>query len=264
MSNTATAERCRSDPVTYLSFSLVVAPWKNIAGIVAFAVKHDDTRRPDDQIKFWPSSFDQRCHSRILIAAACQTQRDRYPGRCNVTDRYRSRSKVAQCEEQRHSITAAVNRRQGNQSTAQEDKRKSCLLGELKGIFGVWDETSHGNCSRGNDRTKPRKKSEQQQTRNGNWQVPLDVREFKATASANNERQYESLGYRRLNQSDSNLYNMGKTKELSKDVRDKIIDLHKAGMSYKTICKTLGEKETTVGAKVRKWKKCKMTLSISI
>ncbi|CAJ0958394.1 unnamed protein product, partial [Ranitomeya imitator] len=52
-----------------------------------------------------------------------------------------------------------------------------------------------------------------------------------------------------INQSDSNLYNMGKTKELYKeDVRDKIIDLHKAGMGYKPISKTLGEKETTVGA----------------
>ncbi|CAJ0947992.1 unnamed protein product [Ranitomeya imitator] len=38
-----------------------------------------------------------------------------------------------------------------------------------------------------------------------------------------------------INQSDSNLYNVGKTKELSKDVSDKIIDLHKAGMGYKTI-----------------------------
>ncbi|KAJ8394367.1 hypothetical protein AAFF_G00047740 [Aldrovandia affinis] len=33
---------------------------------------------------------------------------------------------------------------------------------------------------------------------------------------------------------------MGKTKELSKDVRDKIVDLHKAGMGYKTIGKQLG------------------------
>ncbi|XP_068089509.1 uncharacterized protein [Hyperolius riggenbachi] len=36
---------------------------------------------------------------------------------------------------------------------------------------------------------------------------------------------------------------MGKTKELSKDVREKIVDLHKAGMSYKTISKKLEEKE---------------------
>ncbi|KAI4886608.1 hypothetical protein NFI96_000806 [Prochilodus magdalenae] len=52
---------------------------------------------------------------------------------------------------------------------------------------------------------------------------------------------------------------MGKTKELSKDVRDKIIDLHKAGMGHKTLSKMLGEKETTVGAIVIKWKKYKMT-----
>ena len=55
---------------------------------------------------------------------------------------------------------------------------------------------------------------------------------------------------------------MGKTKELSKDVRDKIVDLHKAGMGYKTISKQLGEKETTVGAIIRKWKKHKMTINL--
>ncbi|KAJ8342658.1 hypothetical protein SKAU_G00325860 [Synaphobranchus kaupii] len=54
---------------------------------------------------------------------------------------------------------------------------------------------------------------------------------------------------------------MGKTKELSKDVRDKIVDLHKAGMGYKTISKQLGEKDTTVGAIIRKWKKHKMTIN---
>ncbi len=31
---------------------------------------------------------------------------------------------------------------------------------------------------------------------------------------------------------------MAKTKELSKDVRDKIVDLHKAGMGYKTMEET--------------------------
>ncbi len=46
---------------------------------------------------------------------------------------------------------------------------------------------------------------------------------------------------------------MGKTKELSKDTRDKIVDLHKTGMSYRTIGKQLGEKATTVGAIIRKW-----------
>ncbi len=47
---------------------------------------------------------------------------------------------------------------------------------------------------------------------------------------------------------------MGKTKELSKDIRDKIVDLHKAGMCYKAISKKLDE-ETIVGAIIRKWKK---------
>ncbi|CAJ0951246.1 unnamed protein product [Ranitomeya imitator] len=41
-----------------------------------------------------------------------------------------------------------------------------------------------------------------------------------------------------INQSDSKLYNMGKIKELYKDVTDKIIDLHKAG----TVCKTISLK----------------------
>ncbi len=50
---------------------------------------------------------------------------------------------------------------------------------------------------------------------------------------------------------------MAKTKELSNDVRNKIVDLHKAGMGYKTIAKQLGEKVTTVGAIIHKWKKDK-------
>ncbi len=55
---------------------------------------------------------------------------------------------------------------------------------------------------------------------------------------------------------------MVKTKELSKDVRDKIVYLHKAGMGYKTIAKQLGEKVTTVGAIIRKWKKHKITVNL--
>ncbi len=54
--------------------------------------------------------------------------------------------------------------------------------------------------------------------------------------------------YSKLNQSDSKLSTMAKTKELSKDVRDKIVDLHKAGMGWKTIAKQHGEMVTTVGA----------------
>ncbi len=48
---------------------------------------------------------------------------------------------------------------------------------------------------------------------------------------------------------------MTKTKELSKDIRDKIVCIHKAGMGYKTIAKQLGEKVKTVGAIIWKLKK---------
>ena len=54
---------------------------------------------------------------------------------------------------------------------------------------------------------------------------------------------------------------MGKTKELSKDIRDKIVDLHKAGMGYRKISKQFGEK-LTVGAIIRKWKKHKVTANL--
>ncbi len=55
---------------------------------------------------------------------------------------------------------------------------------------------------------------------------------------------------------------MVKTKELSKDDRDQIVDLLKAGMGYKTITKQLGEKMTTVGAIILKWKKHKITVNL--
>ncbi len=55
---------------------------------------------------------------------------------------------------------------------------------------------------------------------------------------------------------------MAKTKELFKDVMDKIADLHKAAMDYKTIAKQLGEKVTTVGAIIHKWKKQKITINL--
>ena len=55
---------------------------------------------------------------------------------------------------------------------------------------------------------------------------------------------------------------MGKKRELSKDIKDKIVELHKAGMGYKKISKQLGEKLTTVGAIIRKWKKHKVTANL--
>ncbi len=54
---------------------------------------------------------------------------------------------------------------------------------------------------------------------------------------------------------------MAKTEELSKDVRDKVVDLHKAGMGYKTIAKQLGEKVIIFGTIIHKWKKHKISPS---
>jgi len=53
---------------------------------------------------------------------------------------------------------------------------------------------------------------------------------------------------------------MAKTKELSKDDRDKIVDIHKARMGCKTITKQR-EKVTTVDAIIHKWKKHKITVN---
>ncbi|KAK3559617.1 hypothetical protein QTP86_013574, partial [Hemibagrus guttatus] len=56
-----------------------------------------------------------------------------------------------------------------------------------------------------------------------------------------------------INQPDSTLSTMAKTKELSKD--DKIVDLYKTGMGYKTIAKQLGETESCSTLKVPLLKK---------
>ncbi|KAK3510395.1 hypothetical protein QTP70_005865 [Hemibagrus guttatus] len=52
---------------------------------------------------------------------------------------------------------------------------------------------------------------------------------------------------------------MTKTKELSKDTRNKIVDLHQAGKTESAIGKQLGVKKSTVGAIIRKWKTYKTT-----
>ncbi len=52
---------------------------------------------------------------------------------------------------------------------------------------------------------------------------------------------------------------MAKTKELSKDTRNKIKDLHQAGKTESVIGKQLGVKKSTVGAIIRKWKTYKTT-----
>jgi len=55
---------------------------------------------------------------------------------------------------------------------------------------------------------------------------------------------------------------MVKTRDLCKDIRDKIVDLYKPWMGYRTIGKQLGEKATTVGAIIRNWKKFRMMVNL--
>ncbi|CDR00643.1 unnamed protein product, partial [Oncorhynchus mykiss] len=52
---------------------------------------------------------------------------------------------------------------------------------------------------------------------------------------------------------------MAKTKELSKDTRNTIVDLHQAGKTESAIGMQLGLKKSTVGAIIRKWKTNKTT-----
>ncbi len=52
---------------------------------------------------------------------------------------------------------------------------------------------------------------------------------------------------------------MAKTKELSKDTKNKIVDLHQAGKTESAIGKQLGVKKSTVEAIIRKWKTYKTT-----
>ncbi|XP_027870940.1 uncharacterized protein LOC114143268 isoform X2 [Xiphophorus couchianus] len=84
----------------------------------------------------------------------------------------------------------------------------------------------------------------------------------KAELGDPSNNQQDEKPKQRLSFSHSNLsHRIGKTKELSCDVRDQIVDLHKAGLGYRTISKKLGVKVPTVGAIIRKWKKYKMTVN---
>ncbi len=52
---------------------------------------------------------------------------------------------------------------------------------------------------------------------------------------------------------------MAKESTINKEL---MVDLHKAGMGCTTIAKQLGEKVTTVGAIIYKWKKHKITVNL--
>ncbi|KAK3575582.1 hypothetical protein QTP86_030515 [Hemibagrus guttatus] len=74
---------------------------------------------------------------------------------------------------------------------------------------------------------------------------------------------YQACQYKRHLSTTSNSQTpnstMAKTKELSKDTRNKIVDLHQAGKTESAIGKQLGVKKSTVGAIIRKWKTYKTT-----
>lgn len=57
---------------------------------------------------------------------------------------------------------------------------------------------------------------------------------------------------------------MGKNKELSQDIIDKIVDLHEAGMGFKSNSLKFVEKVTTFGVIIQKWKEYKKTVSLEL
>lgn len=57
---------------------------------------------------------------------------------------------------------------------------------------------------------------------------------------------------------------MGKNKELSQDIIDKIVDLHEAGMGFKSNSIKFVEKVTTFGVIIQKWKEYKKTVSLEL
>ncbi|KAI4888766.1 hypothetical protein NFI96_007999, partial [Prochilodus magdalenae] len=65
---------------------------------------------------------------------------------------------------------------------------------------------------------------------------------------------FHSLSSRYVLKLTLNMVNMGKTKEHSKAIRDRIVEGHKAGKGYKTLPKELGLPVSTIGSIIRKWK----------
>ncbi|KAK3562713.1 hypothetical protein QTP86_005672 [Hemibagrus guttatus] len=102
----------------------------------------------------------------------------------------------------------------------------------------------------------------------GYWLSEKKVKKlnFLAFADMCRKRGIEVVQYKRHLSTTSNSQTpnstMAKTKELSKDTRNKIVDLHQAGKTESAIGKQLGVKKSTpiiVGAIIRKWKTYKTT-----
>ncbi|KAK3508366.1 hypothetical protein QTP70_022941 [Hemibagrus guttatus] len=106
----------------------------------------------------------------------------------------------------------------------------------------------------------------------GQWYTPIEFERISGKESHKNWKlsiRYENttlqklIKYKRHQSTTSNSQTpnstMAKTKELSKDTRKKIVDLHQAGKTESAIGKQLGVKKSTVGAIIRKWKTYKTT-----
>ncbi|KAI3355118.1 hypothetical protein L3Q82_017984 [Scortum barcoo] len=93
--------------------------------------------------------------------------------------------------------------------------------------------------------------------------VPKAIIETGVFYTDNEFKQVPLIQYKRHLSTTSNSQTpnstMAKTKELSKDTRNKIVDLHQAGKTESAIGKQLGVKKSTVGAIIRKWKTYKTT-----
>ncbi|MGH0143874.1 UNVERIFIED_CONTAM: hypothetical protein FKN15_001691 [Acipenser sinensis] len=54
-----------------------------------------------------------------------------------------------------------------------------------------------------------------------------------------------------------------KTKELSKQVRDKVVEKYRSGLGYKKISKTLNIPRSTIKAIIKKWKEYGTTTNLA-
>ncbi|KAI4873355.1 hypothetical protein NFI96_015961 [Prochilodus magdalenae] len=108
---------------------------------------------------------------------------------------------------------------------------------------------------------RPRKISNKQKRR-----MLRTVRVNPQTSTKDLQHDLAADGYKRHLPTTSNTHTpnstMVKTKELSEDTRNRIVDLHQAGKTESAIGKQLDVKKSTVGAIIRKWKTYKTTTNL--
>ncbi|KAK3531331.1 hypothetical protein QTP70_018128 [Hemibagrus guttatus] len=110
---------------------------------------------------------------------------------------------------------------------------------------------------------KPEKQSESRQRESSNPKRQNRKENFASHGLRVLQVPFGKLQYKRHLSTTSNSQTpnstMAKTKELSKDTRNKIVDLHQAGKTESAIGMQLGVKKSTVGAIIKKWKTYKTT-----